>query len=327
MPARPFAAVSRRSALVAAAFSALPRLAVAQARPYTIVVPFPAGGGTDMIARSVGRHLGGKLGAPVVIDNRAGAGGLIGASALLQAPPDGQTLFLSSNSVFTINPALRASLPYDPASSFAGIGVLGTAPLAILVKSTSPIRALKDLVADAKRRPGELTYASFGQGSVSHFAGELFKHEEKLDMLHVPYRGSAAAMQALLGDQVAIAFDTITAAIPQMRSGTVRCLAVTSSRRDENLPDVPTVAEAAFPGFNFLTWVALVTRRDAPQGAISQLKGAFRETMTDPHQIKDLRQLGLDVRGIETLDFDRLVAQEVPRYRALAARAGIKMDV
>lgn len=320
------ATVSRRKVLVAASSTAFAGFAVAQAKPYTMVVPFPAGGGTDMIARSIGRHLGGKLGAPIVIDNRGGAGGLIGASALLQAPADGQTLFLSSNSVFTINPALRESLPYDPASSFAGIGILGTAPIAILVQSSSPLRSLNDLVMDAKRRPGELTYGSFGQGSVSHFAGELFKHDAKVDILHVPYRGSAPAMQALLGNQIGLAFDTITAAIPQLRSGTIRCLAVTSPTRDESLPDVPTVAEAGVPGFNFVTWVALVTRREVPASGILMLKTALREAMTVPEQMKDLRQFGLDARGAEILDFNRLVAEEVPRYRAIAARAGIKMD-
>ena len=325
--ALPFAAASRRQVLVAVASSALARFANAQAKPYTMVVPFPAGGGTDMTARSVGRHLGDKLGAPVVIDNRGGAAGLIGTSALLQAPPDGQTLLLSSNSVFTINPALRASLPYDPASSFAGLGILGTSPLAILVKSSSPIRSMSDLVTEAARRPGELAYASFGQGSVSHFAGELFKHDAKVDMLHVPYRGSAPAMQALLGGQVGVAFDTIAAALPQLRSGTIRCLAVTSSTRDESLPEVPTIAESAVPGFNFVTWVALVTRRDAPSNAISRVKSALREAMALPDQIKDLRQFGLDVRGIQALDFDRLVSEEIPRYRAVAAKAGIKMDV
>lgn len=319
-------ATRRRDVLVAAAGAMLPSLASAQGRSYTIVVPFPAGGGTDLIARSVGRHLGTRLAAPVVIDNRAGAGGLIGASALLQAPPDGYTLFLSSNSVFTINPALRSSLPYDPGSSFAGLAVLGTAPLAILVKADAPWQSLKDVVAAARRRPGELTYASFGAGSVSHFAGELFRSQAGLEMLHVPFKGSAPAMQGLLGGQVSLAVDTVTAALPQLKGGTVRCLAVTSGKRIDSLPDVPSVAEAAVPGFDFVTWVAVVARRDVSAEAQGRLRQALQAALATPQLVRELEQHGLVVRGANALRFDDLVAAEIPRYRATAARAGIKVE-
>ena len=316
----------RRKFVLAAGAAVLPGVAGAQARPFTIVVPFPAGGGTDLIARSVARHLGFRLAAPVIIDNRAGAGGLIGASALLQAPPDGQTLFLGSNSIFTVNPALRSSLPYDPASSFTGLAVLGTSPLAILVKANAPWRSLRDAVAAAKSRPGEFAYGSFGPGSVAHFAGELFKNQAAVNLLHVPYKGSAPAMQGLLGGQVALAFDTIAAALPQLRGGTIRCLAVTSENRVSSLPDVPTVAEAAVPGFHFDTWVAVVTRRDVAPEPLSRLRRALQEALSTPELARELEQLGLVVRGANTLRFDDLVAAEVPRYRAIAARAGIKVD-
>ena len=312
--------------MAASAFALLPWQARAQGRPYTIIVPFPPGGGTDLIARAVARYLGEQLGATVVVDNRAGAGGLIGATALLQAPADGHTVFLSSNSVFSINPALRPNLPYDPLSAFSGLGLLGTAPLAILVKTDSPWQSLADLVAAAKQRPGGYSYASFGPASVAHFAGELLKSQTGVDLLHVPYKGSAPAMQGLLGGQVNLAFDTVMATLPQLRAGTVRCLAVTSPARHEAMPEVPTVGESGVPDFNFNTWVAVVARSDTPAEPMERLRQALRRALAMPELIQTLEQQGLVVRGAEALRFDDLVRTEIPLYRTTAEQANIRVE-
>lgn len=319
--------INRRNFVAAVGSSMVASLAAADPdRPYTLVVPFPPGGGTDLIARSVAKHLSDSLSAPVVVDNRGGASGLLGVSALMQAPPDGQTLLLSSNSIFSINPALRPTLPYDPIGSFDSVGILGTSPLVILTKATSPWTTLKDFVASARQAPGALTYGSFGPGSVSHFAGELFKSDARVDVLHVPYKGSAPAMQDLLGGRISITVDTVTAATQHIRSGAVRCLAVTSATRLKNLPDVPTVAESGMPGYSFVSWVAVVTRRGVPAQNLRKLRQSMTQTLSNPAMIADLERLGLLVEPGQKLNFEALVEQEIPRYRAIAARASIKPD-
>lgn len=234
-------------------------------RPITLVVPFPAGGTTDIIGRLIAHGMSTRLKQPVVVDNRAGAGGAVGAAFVAKAPANGYTLLVSSNTTFTVNPALRENLPYDPVQGFEGfegVGVVGETPLVILAHSAFPARSLPELVALARKKPGQLSYGSFGAGTVSHLAGEMFKLTAGIDLLHVPYKGSAPAMADLLGGHVALTVDTPVAALPQMRSGKVRALAVTSPRAPRRLqrclpsPNPATPASSSRPGWQWWHRVA-----------------------------------------------------------------------
>ncbi|MCK9511372.1 MAG: tripartite tricarboxylate transporter substrate-binding protein [Pigmentiphaga sp.] len=318
----------RRALAIAVASSAL---ALGASTTYAqeatrLIVPFPPGGGTDTIARSVAQTLSDGLGYPVVVDNRAGAGGIIGASALLQAPPDGKTLFLSSNSVFTINPAVRPDMPYDPNASFQGLAILGTAPLCLLVRSDAPWADLAALLTTAKQEPGKLTYASFGPGSVAHFAGALLADEAGIELLHVPYKGSAPAMQDLLGGRVDMSFDTVTASLPQIAANRVRCLGVTSNTRFEALPDTPTLDAAGVPGYHFTTWVAVVAKAGTPANVLGPLQAALKNALAQPALASRLASLGLATAGASELNFEALLAEEIPRYQDIASRAAIRID-
>ena len=210
-------------------------------------------------------------GSTVVVDNKAGAGTVVGAQPVPQAAADGHTLLISSNTTWTMNPALKSKLPYDTLGSFESVGTLGGIPLVLLVHPSTPAKSVQELVALAKSQPGKLNYASFGIGSSSHFAGEMFKSAAGVDLTHVPYKGSAPAMQDLIGGQVPVSFDTNVATVPQVAAGKVRALAITSARRLATLPDVPTMAESGYPGFELTAWIAVVAPRGLPAPVRQQL--------------------------------------------------------
>ena len=213
-------------------------------RPVTLVIPFPPGGATDVLGRLIGKKMGDLLGQAVVIDNRAGAGTTIGAGYAAKAAPDGYTLFMSSGTTFTINPAVRPKLPYDPVKSFEPIGIAGRTGLILLANKDVPASDVKQFVALVKAAPDKYSYGSFGAGTTSQFAGEMFFHAAGLKIQHVPYKGSAPAMTDLLGGQIPFTVDTVSAAIPQLKDGKIKAIAVTSAKRSALLPDIPTLAEA-----------------------------------------------------------------------------------
>lgn len=295
-------------------------------RPITLVVPFPAGGTTDIIGRLIAHGMSTRLKQPVVVDNRAGAGGAVGAAFVAKALANGYTLLVSSNTTFTVNPVLRENLPYDPVQGFEGVGVVGETPLVILAHSAFPARSLPELVALARKKPGQLSYGSFGAGTVSHLAGEMLKLTAGIELLHVPYKGSAPAMADLLGGHVALTVDTPVAALPQMRSGKVRALAVTSPTRSASLAAVPTVAESGYPSFEFSTWVAVVAPRGLPEPARQVLGQALAETLADPVVSTELRKSGLDVRHQPGAAYDTRVARELPQLRDSVRKARIQLD-
>ena len=293
-------------------------------KPIAMVVPYPPGGAADVLGRIVARHLQSVLpGSTVVIDNKAGAGTVVGAQAVAQAAPDGHTLLISSNTTWTMNPALKAKLPYDTLKSFESIGTLGGIPLVLLVNPSTPAASVKDLVALAKAQPGKLNYASFGIGSSSHFAGEMFKAAAGVDLNHVPYKGSAPAMQDLIGGQVPVAFDTNVATVPQLAAGKVRALALTSSRRLASLPGVPTMAEAGYPGFELTAWISVVAPRGLPEGVRATLVKALADVVALPAAAADLGKAGLDVGYEPPAAFEARVQRELPAMRQLVQRAGI----
>jgi tripartite-type tricarboxylate transporter receptor subunit TctC len=294
--------------------------------PLTLVVPFPPGGATDVIGRIVAKDLGQRLGQPVIVDNKAGAGTVIGAGFVAQSPADGYTLLISSNTTFTVNPALRAKLPYDAQKSFEGVAMLGTSPLVLLANMAVPARTVKEVVALARAKPGKVTYGSFGAGTTSHFAGEMFKLVAGIDLVHVPYKGSSPAMTDLIGGQVQFTFDTNVAALPMLQAGRVRAIAVTSAKRSPSLPDVPTIAESGYPGYEMVPWVTIVAPRGLPPAVQKTLGKALADTLADPAVRGSLEKAGLDVAYQPGSVYDERVAHELPLLRAYVYKAKIQPE-
>lgn len=258
--------MTRSRWLIAAAALACSHAALAAFpdKPVTLVVPYPPGGATDTVARIMAKGMGPHLKQTIIIENKAGAGTAIGASAVAQAPADGYTLLISSNTTFTINPGLKTRLPYDPLKSFEAIGILGTSPLVLLANPSVPASTVAELVALARSQPGKLTFGSFGNGTTSHLAGEMFKVQAGVQITHVPYKGSAPAMQDLIGGQVQLTFDTNVAALPMLQAGRVKAIAVTSLKPSPSLPQVPSIAASGYPGFEMVPWITIVAPRGLP---------------------------------------------------------------
>lgn len=274
------------------------------------------------MARGMGPHLK----QTVIIENKAGAGTVIGAAAVAQAPADGYTLLISSNTTFTINPGLKARLPYDPLKSFEAIGILGTSPLVLLANPSVPASTVAELVALARSQPGKLAYGSFGNGTTSHFAGEMFKVQAGVQITHVPYKGSAPAMQDLIGGQVQLTFDTNVAALPMLQAGRVKAIAVTSLKPSPSLPQVPSIAASGYPGFEMVPWITIVAPRGLPPAIQATLNQAFVNALADPAIKGDLTKAGVDVGYEPPSAYDARVTRELPLIRAYVHKAGLTPD-
>lgn len=295
-------------------------------RPLQIIAPFAAGGAADVLSRFLGRALESRLGQPVIVINRPGAGTVIGVQALLQAPKDGYTLLLTSNSTFTLNPAIMPNLPYVATRDFEPLAQVATANLVLLTYADHPIRDVPALVAAAKAEPDKLTLASFGTGTVSHFAGEWFKSVAGIRMVHVPYRGSGPAMNDLVGKHVPFLVDTVVAARPQIESGRVRALAVTSATRSPMLPDVPTLQELGFGGIDLSSWVAVVTASGIPADARAKLGEALAAVLRDPAAQAEMRKSGFEPVYRVIPDWAGEIAREIEQMKAIAAAANIRPE-
>ena len=295
-------------------------------KPVTLVIPFPPGGATDIVGRLVGKKLGDKLGQPVVIDNRAGAGTIVGASFVGGAPPDGYTLLISSGSTFTANPALHTKLAYDPVKSFEMIGGVARVSLVLLATRDLPINDLKQLIAAAHQSPDKYFYGSFGSGTTSHFAGELLWNAVGVKVQHVPYKGSAPAMTDLIAGQIPLSVDTVAAALPQLKASKIKAIAVTGSTRAPQLPSVPTVAESGFPGFSADSWLALAAPRGLPAEVRGKLQKALAEVMSDTEVRDKLLESGLQAAYEPAAAVAARIDDELPRMRAIAQRANIKAE-
>lgn len=327
---------ARRAAGVVCALTALllslavPATALAQAawpaRPITLVVPFPPGGSADTIGRLIGKRLSDELGQPVVIDNRPGAGTAVGAGYVAKAPADGYTLLVSSGSTFTANPAIRSNLPYDSVKSFDPIAIVGRIPLILLANKDEPVSTVQQFVAALKAQPEKYTYASFGSGTTSHFTAEIVLHAVGAQALHVPYKGSAPAMTELIGGQVPFSFDTVTAAIPQVKAGKVKAIAVTSAKRSSQLPDVPTFAEAGYPQINADTWIMLVAPKGTPAPVIGKLEKTIGKILATNEAKAALLAQGAEPAFAGAAASVAQIAKEMPLMREVALRAKIQAD-
>ena len=314
-------------AAAAAALPALPRAATAQAwpsRPLRLVVGFPAGGTTDLAARLIGQWLSDRLGQPVVIENRPGAGANLAAETVVRAPPDGYTL-LAATSSNVINTTFYQKLSFNFVRDIAMVAGVTRSPLVLEVNPSLPVKSVPELIAHAKANPGKIALASFGTGTTSHVAGELFKMTAGVDLFHVPYRGSAPLVTDLLSGLVQAAFDNLPASIEHIRAGKLRALAVGTAERSPALPDVPTVAEF-LPGFEASAWVAVGAPKATPAEIVERLNREINAGLADPRIKARLAELGGTVFVGTPADFDRLVAEQTEKWGKVIRAANIKAE-
>jgi len=293
------------------------------AKPVKLVVPFPPGGGTDLVARAMGQKLAERLKQPVVIDNKPGASTIIGTDAVAKAAPDGYTLLLSGSTSYSVNPALRAKLPYDPVRDLAPIAIVARTPLVLVVNANAPWRSVAELVAAAKAQPRGIRYATFGSGSGPHLAGELLALAAGVQLQDVPYKGSSQSAIALIGGEIEMGIDTVASVAPHVRSGKLRALGIVGATRSSLLPEVPTLAELKLPEATFDAWYGFAAPARTPQPVIDRLRRDVGATMADPALQAQLRAQGMEPVVIGAAAFRTQMETEISRYRALAHRAGI----
>ncbi|GAB2489329.1 tripartite tricarboxylate transporter substrate binding protein [Comamonas humi] len=322
--------LSRRQSLQALAAAALVATGAAPAlaadnfpsKPITIVVPFVAGGTTDILARVVGQAMSESLGQPVVIDNRAGAGGNIGGQFASRAPADGYTIFMGTVGTHAINEWLYAKMPFKPNQDFAPLTRVANVPNLLVAHPSQPFKTVKELIAYAKANPGKVNFGSPGNGSSPHLSGELFDSLAGVKMTHVPYKGSAPAITDLLGNQIAIMFDNMPSAIQHVRSGKLRPIAVTTPKRSPELPDVPTVAEAGVPGYAAMSWFGLFAPAKTPAAVQAKLHDAIVKALKNPAVAKKIQEQGGEVVAESPAEFAAFIKAENEKWKKVVKDSG-----
>lgn len=322
----------RRSLLIAASALALPaaaaRAQTAGGRTVRLVVPFPAGGATDLFARSLQQKLGQSLGATLVVDNKPGAGGAIGSDLAAKAPPDGQTLLLATTSTHSAGPALATAtrkLPYDTVRDFTPIAFVGTAPSLMLVPTSSPARSVREWVDFAKKNPGRLNYASSGNGTIVQLTAELFKAQAGIFVTHIPYKGTALAIPDLASGKVDVLFDSLPSGLPHVRDGRLRALGITSLARSPLAPEVPPVAET-LPGFEAVTWFGLYGPAGMAPDAVQRVNAALNQTLGDADVRAALARLGIDPAGGTPAQFAAMVDTDRAKWKRIVDERRIVAD-
>jgi len=297
-------------------------------RPIRMIVPFPPGGINDLVARVIGNKLTEFLQQAVIVDNRVGAGGTVGMGIAARANPDGYTLAFGATSTIAVSPALYKDLSYDPAKAFAPIAPLAAVPSVLLIASSVPAASLKELIALARAKPGSLNYASAGAGTSQHMGAELLKTMARIDLVHVPYKGGAAAIADLLGGQVQMQIEPLPTALPHIRSGKLRALGVTSPARLPILPDVPTVAEAAgLPGYELLIWFGLLAPAGTPSAIVQRLNREVARANASPDVRERFAQQGADPLPAQTPEqFGLFIQREIKRWAEVVRVSGAKVD-
>ena len=294
--------------------------------PIRWVVPFPPGGAMDAIARTLGEKAGKTLGQPFVIENKPGAGGNIGADYVAKQPGDGYTMMITSIGMATNKP-LYSKLNYDPIKDFAPVSLLAVVPNVLVTNATQPdVKTARDVIAAARKAPGKLTYASAGNGTSIHLAGEVFTSLAQVEMLHIPYKGSGPAVSDLLGGQINYMFDSITSARPHIESGKLRALGVTTAKRSSTLPNVPTLAEAGVPGYEVSPWFAVFMPASTPKAIVGKLNKALLDAMKDPDVVKRFESIGAEPVGSTPDELAQHLARESERWTQLITERGIKLD-
>jgi tripartite-type tricarboxylate transporter receptor subunit TctC len=295
-------------------------------KPVRMIVPFPPGGGNDILARTIGNRLTEVIGQQVVVDNRGGAGGLIGAQLAATAIPDGYTVFLGSVGNLAQMPALKNDLPYQPLKDFAAASLLATSAFVLAVHPGVPAKSVRELVALAKASPGKLNYASAGPGSSLHMAAELFKHATGTDIVHVPYKGANPALTDLISGRVQLILSTMPPVLPHVKSGKLRGLGVTTAKRASAAPELPTIAESGVPGFEVSNWQGIVVPVKTPKPLVQKLNRDLNATLQLPGMTESLASQGLEPAGGTPEDFAALIKREMAKYAQVVKAAGIRVD-
>jgi tripartite-type tricarboxylate transporter receptor subunit TctC len=301
-------------------------LAAYPEKPVRLVVPFPAGGAADVMARGMAARLSTELNQQVIIENRGGGGGAIAAEIVARAAPDGYTLFFGTMGTHAINPALYAKLKYDPVKDFAPISLTHITPRVLLVGSGLPVKTIADLIALAKAKPGALTYGSAGSGSSSHLSGALFEKLAEVDLLHVPYKGSAQLLVDILAGRIDLTFDSYTVYEEHIKTGKVRAIAVTSKTRMTNLPNVPTIAESALKGYEVANWLGVFAPATTPKDVQIILHTALGRVMATPALRQQLIALGIEPTFGTQEEFAALIRSEIPKWAEIVKKSGATAD-
>ena len=318
------------AALATAAIGAVPASVFAQAgyptKPVTIVVPFAAGGTTDILARIIGQALTTELGQSVIVDNRAGAGGNIGGALAAKAPADGYTLFMGTVGTHAINASLYKKMPFDPIKDFAPLTRVANVPNLLVANPAQPYKTVKELIAYAKANPGKVNFGSSGNGSSIHLSGELFKSLARVDMVHVPYKGSAPAVTDLLGNQIGIMFDNMPSAIQHVRSGKLVPIAVTTAKRSPELPNVPTIAEAGVPGYEATSWFGMFAPAGTPAPVLARLNAALVKVLAQPDVKKKINEQGAETYSETPAQFAAFIQAESVKWGKVVKESGASVD-
>jgi tripartite-type tricarboxylate transporter receptor subunit TctC len=316
-----------RSIALAAALGALGAgQALAQAypsKPVKMIVPFPPGGPTDVQARIVAQRLGERFGQPVVVENRGGAGGMLGSDAVAKSAPDGYTLLMGASGPHAVGVLTRKEPPYDPLRDFTPLSLVSYSPLMLVVHPSVKANSVAELIALAKAQPGKLNYGSFGNGTMAHFAGELFKMKAGIDIVHVPYKGTAPALADLVAGHIPMMFDTIITSLPHVKAGRLRGLAVTKPTRSAAVPELPTVAEAGLPDFQAVSWIGLMGPASLPKDIVDRISNEMVKMFADEGLRKKLMDAGAEPVGSSAADFAAHMKAEMERWEPVVKAAGL----
>lgn len=316
-----------RLALVIAGFAATNAFAQAYpSKPIRLIVPFPPGGGNDVIARVVGQKLSERFGQPVIIDNRAGSNGIVGLQALAQAAPDGYTIGVGAAGPMAVNPSLYEKLPYDPVRDFAPITNMVIFPLLLVTHPSLPAKNMRELIAQATAKPGQIFYASPGNGNSGHLAGELFNSLAKVNTTHVPYKGQGPAVTDLLGGQVQMLYSSIPSVLPYVQQGRLNAVAVGSAQRLKSLPNIPTIAESGVPGYEAYSWVGMIAPANTPKEIVTRLNREIIDILKQKDVEEKLNQQGAIPVADTPEQFSSYIAAEIKKWGAVVKMANIKVD-
>ena len=318
-----------RQIIAALALAAVATASAAQtypAKPIKLIVPFPPGGGTDLFSRTIGQKLAETQKWVVVVENKPGVGGNLGVEQAAKAPPDGYTVVMGQTSNLAINPTLFPKLPYDPIKDLTPVALVASAPLVLVVAANSPFKSLADVVAAAKAKPGDITFASPGNGTVAHLTGELFQNAAGVKFQHIPYKGSSQALTDLMGGQVQIFMSSVPTALSQLKGGKLRALAVTGAKRTAELPKVPTIAESGYKGFDATTWFGLLVPAKTPPEIVKRLNDEVNKVLKDPDVRAKLASEGGEVLGGSPEQFAALLKADIGRWGKVVKDSGAKVD-
>ncbi|MDB5922663.1 MAG: transporter [Betaproteobacteria bacterium] len=317
------------AAIALLAFTCAPPFAHGQSypsKPIRFIVPFPPGGGNDLLARELAQYVAEPLGQPVIVDNRPGASTIIGTELAAKAPPDGYTIFMGNNSTLAINPNLYKKLPYDAVKDFAPVSLLASAPFVLLVHPSLPARSVKELIALARARPGQLNFGSAGTGITTHLAGEMFNLMARVNIVHIPYKGAGPAMTDLIAGHIQLAFNNVLSALPHVRSNRLRALAVTSAARSAVLPNLPTVAESGLAGYEAGAWYAVLVPARTPPQIVTRLHMEFVKVLQQPKVQDRLSADGASIVGSTPEVLGKTIEADIARWGRVIKQAGLALE-